>query len=122
MHVSYPRGTIQNPSKALDDARNGALKSAGAGARLRSEQNLTVSGAHARRLAIDALPPENLTAVQLLVVRGDSLYQAVVVMRSGSEDSADARRFISSLAFGAAVKTEVVRALDRHHRRIPAVS
>jgi len=96
MHNMYPRGTINNANVALNQARDGAVGNT-PGGKLRSDRNLTVSGASARLIAVEALQ-ERRVLTSLMVVRGDSLYQAIVVTPEGGENSADGQRFISSLA------------------------
>jgi len=83
------------PERRLDGARDGAVRNVKGV--LRHEDVLTVSGSPARRITVD-VPHQQLVAVQLLVVRNNSLYQAIIVGPPGSESSADAVRFINSFA------------------------
>src|SRR5262245_19834966 len=95
VHNVYKPGTIgADPETALDSARDGTLRKAQG--TLREEERLLVSGVPARRLVIAG--PDNLVAVRLMVLKDHTLYQAICVGPPGSEDSAEARHFISSLA------------------------
>ena len=71
--------------RRLDGARDGAVRNVRGV--LRQEDVLTVSGSPARRIIVD-VPQQQLVAVQLLVVRNNSLYQAIVVGPAGAESIA----------------------------------
>ena len=83
------------PERRLEGARDGAVRNVKG--ILREEQQLTVSGAPAKRIIVD-VPNPRLVGVQLLVVRDNRLSQAVVVGPVGSESSPDVARFINSFA------------------------
>jgi hypothetical protein len=83
------------PERRLEGARDGAVKNVKG--ILREEESLTIGGAPAKRIIID-VPDPRVVGVQLIVVRGNSLYQAVVVGPVGSESSPDVARFINSFA------------------------
>lgn len=93
VYNAYPNDVA--PERRLDGARDGAVRNVRG--ILREERVLTVSGAPARRIIVD-VPQQQMVAVQLLVVRNNRLYQAIVVGPVGTEASAHAARFINSFA------------------------
>ena len=96
--IDSPRSesSIQlDPQKALDLARDGAMKNPGH--KLREETHLTVGGLPARRVIID-IPPKKLVSVALFVLGPERLYQAIAVVPPGQEGSADVERFLNSFA------------------------
>jgi hypothetical protein len=94
LHNSYPKGAVGNPKDALIRGRDGALNKPGR--KLRSEQNLSVGGAPAKRIIVDV--DGGQVIIDLIVVSGDNLYQAITASPKGSENSPDVQRFISSFA------------------------
>jgi hypothetical protein len=96
MHNSYPKGALGAPTDSLTRGRDGVLK-AKPSRKLRSEQNLRVGGAAAKRIIVDDSDGDQVI-IDLIVVSGDNLYQAIIASPKGSENSPDVQRFISSFA------------------------
>jgi hypothetical protein len=96
MHNSYPKGTLGDPTDALSRGRDNVLRMK-ASRKLRSEQNLSVGGAPAKRIIIDD-SDGNQVIIDLMVVSGDILYQAITASPKGGENSPDVQRFLSSFA------------------------
>jgi hypothetical protein len=96
MHNSYPKGALGAPTDSLTRGRDGVLKAIPR-RKLRSEQNLRVGGAAAKRIIVDD-SDEDQVIIDLIVVSGDNLYQAIIASPKGSENSPDVQRFISSFA------------------------
>lgn len=95
-YTEYPAGALSTDKDAtLDNARDGGLERAKG--RLREERRLSIGNAPARRIVFD-VPEKREVGVALIVLSGQWLYQAIVVTNSGSEDSPDVRRFLSSFA------------------------
>jgi hypothetical protein len=96
MHNSYPKGTLGDPTDALSRGRDNVLRMK-ASRKLRSDQNLSVGGAPAKRIIIDD-SDGNQVIIDLMVVSGDNLYQAITASPKGGENSPDVQRFFASLA------------------------
>jgi hypothetical protein len=96
MHNSYPKGALGAPTDSLNRGRDGMLK-AKTSRKLRSEQNLSVGGAPAKRVIVDDSDGDQVI-IDLFVVSGDNLYQAIIASPKGSENSPDVQRFLSSFA------------------------
>ncbi len=96
MHNSYPKGTLGDPTDELGSGRDSILNSR-PGLTLRSEQNLSVGGAPAKRIIIDDSDRDEVI-IDLMVVSGDTFYQAMIAAPKGSENSPDVQRFLSSFA------------------------
>ena len=96
MHNSYPKGTLGDPTDALSRGRDNVLRMK-ASRKLRSDQNLSVGGAPAKRIIIDD-SDGNQVIIDLMVVSGDNLYQAITASPKGGENSPDAQRFLASFA------------------------
>jgi hypothetical protein len=94
LHNAYPKGALGDPLDALSRGRDSVLKEKPI-RKLRSEQSLSVGGAPAKRFIIDE---GSMVIVDLAVVSGDNLYQAIYVSPQGSESSPDGQRFLSSFA------------------------
>jgi hypothetical protein len=77
----------------LDIARNTQLR--GTKGTLHKEERLTVGGAPARRLIINA---SGFVLYVLLVVKGDQFYQVLYVAARGHESQADMLHFLGSFA------------------------
>ncbi len=94
MHVDYPTAHVESvpAARILDGVRDGQAPSG----KLRSERALTIGSHAARHLLIDA-GGENVMVSRIVLV-GQRLIQAIYVGPRGSEDDADTRRFIESLA------------------------
>ena len=96
--IDSPRSAssvLLDPQKALDQARDGAIKEGER--KLREETRVTVGGLPARRVIID-IPPKKLVTVALFVLGPERLYQAIAVVPPGQEGSADVERFLNSFA------------------------
>jgi hypothetical protein len=93
---SYPTNvTIGDPQTNLDGIRDGSVRNVNG--KLLSEERLNVSNAPARLLLID-MPRSNRAAEALMVLDGNRLCQAVYVGPPGTENTPEAKRFLSSFA------------------------
>jgi len=96
VHSFYPTDvTMGDPQTNLDGVRNGSVRNVNG--KLLSEERLNISNAPARRLLID-MPRSNQAAEALMVLDGNRLYQAVYVGPPGTENTPEAKRFLSSFA------------------------
>jgi hypothetical protein len=96
MHNSYPKGTLGDPTDSLARGRDSVVNLSPS-RKLRSEQNLSVSGAPAKRIIVDDSDGDEVI-IDLMVVSGDNFYQAIIGSPKGSENSPDVQRFLSSFA------------------------
>lgn len=93
--ATFPIVAYDDPQHALSVARGKAVKNMKG--KLRTEQNLLVSGAPARRIVVDVASRKQVQ-VGLIVLRANQLFQAVVTVPAGREASPDVDRFLNSLA------------------------
>ncbi len=96
IHSSYPPGVLSVDRQAVLDS-GGNVGGANVKGKLRSEERITVGGMPGRMIVID-IPQSRQASVALFVLNGNDLYQAVTVVPTGQEGSADVRRFINSFA------------------------
>ncbi len=94
MHIDYPTAHVESvpAARILDGVRDGQAQSG----KLRSERAVTIGRHAARQLIIDAAG-ESVTVSRIVLV-GRRLIQAIYAGPRGSEDDADTKRFIDSLA------------------------
>jgi len=96
MHTSYPKSAIGDPMNALGMARDSVVNLTPS-RKLRSEQDLSVGGAPAKRIIVDDSERDEVV-IDLMVASGDDFYQAIISSSKGSENSPDVQRFLSSFA------------------------
>ena len=93
--ATFPITAYDDPQHALTEARRKAVRNMKG--KLRTEQNVNVSGAPARRIVVDVAAKKQVQ-VGLIVLRANQLFQALVTVPTGREASADIDRFLNSLA------------------------
>ena len=91
-HNDYPAAAIagKSPDDMLDGIRGGQVGQH----KLRSEEKITMGDKPARHLIIDTA--QGQVVVSRIVMVQNRLFQALYVGPKGSEESADAKRFIAS--------------------------
>jgi hypothetical protein len=91
-HNDYPAEAVKSVPKEtmLDNIGKGQVGTH----KLRSQENITISGQSARHLVIDTAQGQVL--VSRLVMVEARLFQVIYVGPKGSEESEDAKRFIAS--------------------------
>ena len=95
-HLRASLHRLREATDALGRGRDNVLRMK-ASRKLRSDQNLSVGGAPAKRIIIDD-SDGNQVIIDLMVVSGDILYQAITASPKGGENSPDVQRFLSSFA------------------------
>ena len=89
-HAVYQTGALpSDPQQALDNARDGVLKNG----KLVSEKRVTVDGTPARRLVLES---SGQVVHLLIVVKGNTMYQALYHQPQGGDLPPDVERFMSS--------------------------
>jgi hypothetical protein len=88
-----PNVAMSDPETRLDGARNGSVHRTGGV--LRSESRTTVGQAPARHLIID-MPQTSQSADAVMILDGRQLLQAIYVGPRGTEETPEARRFLTS--------------------------
>jgi hypothetical protein len=96
MHTTYPKGAVGDPTDALGGARDSVVNLTPS-RKLRSEQDLSVGGAPAKRIIVDDSDVDEVI-IDLMVVSGDDFYQAIISSSKASENSPEVQRFLSSFA------------------------
>ena len=93
--ATFPIVAYDDAQHALTEARRKAVKNLRG--KLRTEQNVTVSGAPARRIVVDVASKKQVQ-VGLIVLNANQLFQAFVQVPAGREAAPEIDRFLSSLA------------------------
>lgn len=93
-HSEYAPGAITAAEDFLTETGDTGVRLGGG--EIREDVRSNMDGATARRLVFDSR--DNAVGVLVLIVRGNTLYQALYVGPRGTETSSDVRRFVSSFA------------------------
>ena len=96
MYSNFPSGTFSADSQAeFDILRNNSVRDVRG--KLRSETQLNVGGAPARRIVVGFYEGNSIATV-LFVLNGTRVYQVICIAPSGRENDSDILRFMSSFA------------------------
>jgi hypothetical protein len=93
MYTVYPMGTDTDADEVLDAARDGMLEDGKS--ELRDEKRLTIGNLPARRVALYDTE-SNLVIVNLMLYRGNTLYQSIYAAPPSQQDTDSSRRFFAS--------------------------
>jgi hypothetical protein len=93
--MDFPAGATVDPKKALDGARDGAVK--GAGGRIKTEKNVKLNGKHpGRDIVFEVIKPIQATGYLRMYMVGKRFYQTLVVEPAAHPDQTSVDKFLES--------------------------